>query len=687
MDHSIGECDRLRYCTGRLGLLPGQRGSGRGLRMMGGGPRTFPGGVSKWQWKRMQEKKQQQIEKARLLRDRQLYEARRRAELMSACPEKEKPWETTSSPVGPPPKPGDPHIKALASRFNMGGAKDLWTEFDGPLYSDDDGGTSSLRSARILPGNEASPSKLRCVKTFTQSSNKRIGRSLDEPIALAPGAVEVDGTFPQQSKLQCPANACSLSHLSQTRFDSLHISPLSIQALQHVFKFETMTIVQERTCPLALEGVDVLAKARTGTGKTIAFLLPCIEAILKTRRLQHLSLEDWPVYALVVCPTRELASQAAAEATLLIKFHAGITCQVVIGGTNMSSEVARLKKFPCHLLVGTPGRLVDHIQSSRSFAERLRGLKVLVLDEADQLLEMGFRKSLDAILEALPKDRQTLLFSATIPKEVHSMGHVALKTNHVFIDTVGEEEEETHRQVDQSLVIAPLEKQLVVTSAILSEHIAEKPDFKVLVFCTTARCTQLLAEVFRELGLNVREIHSRKSQGFRTRTSDEFRRSSGGIIMFTSDVSARGVDYPDVSLVLQVGLPAGRQQYIHRLGRTGRAGKGGRGILLLSPWEQPFVKELEGLPLRITAVPVLNGVSDERLRHAIAAVNKDTKDKAYVAWLGYYNSVGGRLWDKETLVQRANLFSRTIGLPSPPILERKVVHMMGLKGVKGINIA
>lgn len=475
----------------------------------------------------------------------------------------------------------------------------------------------------------------------------------------------------------------SMLHLTQSRFDEFEISPLSIKALHSVLKYETMTVVQEATFPVILKGREVMAKARTGTGKTIAFLLPAIEVILKASGKM-----PWnSIQVVIVCPTRELAQQVAAEAKLLLTFHKNLGAQVVFGGTPIRREQTELSKSPCQILVGTPGRLVDHIQNTPDLARQLKSVKLFVLDEADHMLDMGFRESLDRIMEALPSQRQTLLFSATIPKEVHNIANIALKPGYEFIDTVGNDTQDTHAKVKQQCIVVPLENQLGAVYSVLKKHIQVEPHYKVLVFCTTARVTAFMCNLFKYLGLNSREIHSRKNQSQRNRVSDEFRQSKGGIVLFTSDVSARGVDYPDVSLVVQVGAPSDLEQYIHRLGRTGRAGKDGEGVLVLAPWEEYFFRKLQKLPIRQSPAPELSAQDEERILTTASKVDPQVRTMAYQAWIGYYNSLKGLRLDKVKLIDYANEFSSSIGFEEPPALLRSVVSKMHLLGVRGLRIA
>ncbi|XXG89950.1 hypothetical protein AAC387_Pa12g1831 [Persea americana] len=472
------------------------------------------------------------------------------------------------------------------------------------------------------------------------------------------------------------------SYLSQTRFDECSISPSSLKGIKAA-GYERMTVVQEATLPIILKGKDVLARARTGTGKTVAFLLPAIEEVVKLPPPDR-DQKRPPINVLIVCPTRELANQAAAEANTLLRYHPSIGVQAIMGGTRIAVEQKRMQANPCQLLVATPGRLRDHIENTPGFATRLMGVKVLVLDEADHLLDMGFRRDVEKIVAAVPKQRQTLLFSATVPEEVRQICHIALKRDHEFINTVEEGSEETHSQVRQMHLLAPLDKHFPVLYAILKEHISEDVDYKVLVFCTTAMVTRMVADLLSELSLNVREIHSRKPQSYRTRISDEFRKSKG-LILVTSDVSARGVDYPDVTLVVQMGVPSDREQYIHRLGRTGRKGKEGKGILLLAPWEEFFLATLRDLPIVKASLPSIDPDANKKVERALSHVEMKNKEAAYQAWLGYYNSNKNVGRDKFRLVELANEFSRSMGLDNPPTIPKLVLGKMGLKNVPGLR--
>eukprot|EP00403_Amphidinium_massartii_P028544 CAMPEP_0178391400 /NCGR_PEP_ID=MMETSP0689_2-20121128/11144_1 /TAXON_ID=160604 /ORGANISM="Amphidinium massartii, Strain CS-259" /LENGTH=759 /DNA_ID=CAMNT_0020011943 /DNA_START=51 /DNA_END=2327 /DNA_ORIENTATION=+ len=461
----------------------------------------------------------------------------------------------------------------------------------------------------------------------------------------------------------------SKDFITKERFADLAlISPESQRGIREVLGYEFLTVVQSATLPAIAKGTDCLAKAKTGTGKTLAFLIPTVEILRKVRKGGD------PISSLVLSPTRELAAQITKEAEALTRFQKmNVVC--VIGGTNINKDKSLLSKR-VDVLVATPGRMGDHLDNTAGIAERCSQIKVLIFDEADQLLEMGFKPAIDKILAYMPdkKDRQTLLFSATVPASVRQIADQALSKGYATVDTVGEEEEQTHEHVRQQLLVLPVKQQIAGMAAVLSQFTKEQP-YKIIVFFTTARVAGFMAELFNTIGLScpVLEIHSRKSQAQRTKTSEVFRKP-GNKILFSSDVSARGMDYPDVTHVLQVGL-TDREQYIHRLGRTARAGKSGQGLLLLAPFEErSMLRDLSDMKLeRLTAqsldVAKFQGRCDDSLWH-VQSTLRDSAEKAFSAWLGFYNSNLKKCgWDKVKLVQEANAYALTIGLQEPPLLE------------------
>lgn len=324
----------------------------------------------------------------------------------------------------------------------------------------------------------------------------------------------------------------------------------------------TMTEIQDRTFSAASSGKDVLGRARTGTGKTVAFLLPAIERLLQMEHTQH------NIGILVISPTRELATQIGDQAEKLSEFHRGMSVQVMFGGTNMKRDITRLSQRLPTILVATPGRLLDHLQSTRLNGKQSFGRDVMsktplvILDETDRLLDMGFRREISKILGYMPRSthRQTLLFSATIPPDLKAIMAQNMKPDYIEVDCIndGDAASHTNAQVQQSHVILPANSDRFVSSVIevvrlaLEYDSAETPA-KIVVFFPTARLVNFFAEVFDEgniASIPVLELHSKKSQSYRNRVSEDFRKAKRGIL-FTSDVSARGKSSLCYSILLK----------------------------------------------------------------------------------------------------------------------------------------
>ena len=461
--------------------------------------------------------------------------------------------------------------------------------------------------------------------------------------------------------------------------------------------FEYMSKVQEASYPPANEGKDIFVKGKTGTGKSVGFLVPTIQILAATG-----GAAPGTIGALVVSHNRDLAHQLHVEAQKLLTFH-DMKAQIVVGGENMSSQKRKLETERCDILIGTPGRLVDHIESTPGFVQRLAGAKVLVLDEADQLLESGFKKALDTIVRSVGAGHQTLLFTATVPEEVKAVAAQYLKKEHLYIDTVGKEEQ-THTKVPQEYVVVPVENVFGAAYAILKHQITVDPQTKAFVFCTTTRQTDMFADLFEDAGIKTQAIHSRLSQSQRNRVSEEFRNAKSGI-MFSSDISARGIDMPGITFVLQIGLPESAEQYTHRIGRTGRAGAAGSGAIVLFPEEANAL-----LPeLKAKNIPVVAATASSTITGGIAsgaAVTNPPEVNAtiakiaaggplsrevrpsYAAALGYYNGQTKRMKaSKAEMVAAINKLFMSLGLKELPGIQKKTLSKMGLVGVEGIKLA
>lgn len=441
--------------------------------------------------------------------------------------------------------------------------------------------------------------------------------------------------------------------------NSIHPSILKALTVKP-FEYTTMSAVQQSVLHLLPEvasgvgesatsmpdgqGRDMLVKAKTGTGKTIAFLVPALEArlrsikdvrngkfskpwldmlqrhrpdldvtSLKKNELEQIAKQfvNNTVGALILSPTRELATQIANEAKKLLTHQPDLKVQLLVGGASRNFQINDWRRSRPDVVVATPGRILDLLNDVGMIREAMTACRTLILDEADTLLEMGFRDDLQAIMRHLPAkiDRQNMLFSATVSPEIRAIARASLQPDHRFIDCVPAGEENVHKHIPQfATVLESAEEQLPhVLRLIAHDQLINPGKSKTIVFAPTTKMTELLADVIRDTqrqlpassGSSVYEIHSKKDQRARFNTSDRFRKDqSGASVLVTSDVSARGVDYPGTTRVIQVGVPSNKDQYIHRIGRTGRAGAKGRSDIVLQNFERGFLHfQLDDLPV------------------------------------------------------------------------------------------
>lgn len=472
--------------------------------------------------------------------------------------------------------------------------------------------------------------------------------------------------------------------------------------------FDRMTEIQAKTFDAASLGKDVLGRARTGSGKTVAFLLPALERLLQDNNNNS---NKKSTRMLVLSPTRELAQQIAEQTRLLTAHMPNMSHQVMVGGTPKPKDVSAMKRKVPTIIIATPGRLQDHLESTvvhnTPFKDLFRELDVLVLDETDRLLDMGFRREIDKIIKYLPRNKQTLLFSATIPEDVKHVIRQTMRDPYITVDCIHDDQAEssshTNAQVSQAHVILPTNTRMASGTVDIIRNILEKqPHSKIVAFFPTANLVAFYASLLRDVLEipRILEIHSRKSQSQREKASESFRKTNHGCLL-TSDVSARGVDYPDVTHVLQFGVADSRESYIHRLGRTGRAGKLGQGILVLTDVERGFLRHLKGLdiPVHPELQAVVDGPtveSQQDLAPVWASIgsgrNADLAlkaTKAYVSALGFYNThLKARCGVKGTdaLVAFCNAFAYQVGFTTLPPIEKKTIGKMGLKGIQGLNV-
>lgn len=477
--------------------------------------------------------------------------------------------------------------------------------------------------------------------------------------------------------------------LATRRFAELTnlVHPTVIQTITQDMKFDYMTPVQAATLDELLppSRSDCLVQAKTGTGKTIAFLLPALQTMINLNRPSNAG-----VSLLIITPTRELAMQISTEATKLLQRIPQYRVRVAIGGTNKDREEKQILGG-CEILIATPGRLQDHM-SSEKVLYQLRSLNTLVLDEADRLLDMGFMKDLQNIVARLPdkreSNRQGMLFSATIAPHVEKVAGLVLSPGYKFISTIPAGEANTHERVPQFLIEVPdFASVAPAMVGCVQDEAARDGSFKAILFAQTAALADYYGLVLSSLpGLPpISILHSRLSQSRRIKITNEFRTAKTAILVAT-DVVARGMDFPGVTAIIQLGLPMDKESYIHRLGRTARADAEGRGILIVTSIESWFpkytLKEIKLIPRQadLSSAAAVTSVAEK--------MDDEEKAKIYRAWLGYYNGFMKALrWDKEELVAQGNVFARDgLGAPETPSIARTTAGKMGLRGVRGLVI-
>ncbi|KAJ4400335.1 hypothetical protein N0V91_008794 [Didymella pomorum] len=455
--------------------------------------------------------------------------------------------------------------------------------------------------------------------------------------------------------------------------------------------FEFMSPVQQKVLTeLPSITSDCIVQAKTGTGKTVAFLLPAIQNLLAGNAPPR-----GKVGILIICPTRELALQIAKEAN-------GVTAclprrmetHTAFGGTSRASNLKAFLNGNPTILVATPGRL-DDILGEEEVRERFTHVKTVVLDEADQMLDAGFAPAVKKILRRIPPKNdgwQGMCFSATMNPDVMDVAKCVLFPGYSTLSTVDPNEVPTHERVPQFYITVPSVTQtFAALLALIEEEYNKNPtDFKVIVFGTTANGVGLFYDLYKNAlpQFKLFELHSRMSQPARTKTTQQFKDATSGILV-ASDVVGRGMDFPNVGLVVQVGLPSSTEQYVHRVGRTARAGKDGRTVIILSEQESFFPKINKTLPLNPYPVDIVSKVPQHQrnVDRAFTNVEEEAKAKAYQAFLGYNKTFLKKLkLSPAELVRLANDYAKAMGCPEPPLIEKSTIGKMGLKGVPGLRI-
>lgn len=365
-------------------------------------------------------------------------------------------------------------------------------------------------------------------------------------------------------------------------FSSLGIAPAILSKLEKL-NYKNPTPIQQQAIPVAIQGKDLVGVAQTGTGKTLAFGIPMIQRLHNTKNR-----------GLVVLPTRELALQVD-EVLRKIGSDMGIRTAVLIGGTAMWPQKKDLARDP-RIIIATPGRLIDHLEQKTL---RLDDVTIAVLDEADRMLDMGFAPKIHRIFQALPRDRQTMLFSATLPPEIVRVAAAQMKLPiRVEVAPSGT----TAEKVTQEIFVIPKESKVQLVEKLLQQYSGS-----TLIFTRTKFGAKKLSRIVREMGHTAAELHSNRSLNQRKDALEGFKFGKYRVLIAT-DIASRGIDVTGIELVLNFDLPTNAEDYVHRIGRTARAGAGGHAISLVTPDQRGELRDIERLvrkTLPISRIPEL----------------------------------------------------------------------------------
>lgn len=391
--------------------------------------------------------------------------------------------------------------------------------------------------------------------------------------------------------------------MEEARFEDLGLCPEIMKAVKNM-GFEEASPIQAKAIPAMMEGKDIIGQAQTGTGKTAAFGIPLLEKIdPKNKKLQ----------AIVLCPTRELAIQVAEEIRNLAKYMHAIKVLPIYGGQEIVKQIRSLKSGT-QLIIGTPGRVMDHM---RRKTVKMENIYTVVLDEADEMLNMGFREDIETILEGVPEERQTVLFSATMPKPILDITKRFQKNAELIKVT---KKELTVPNIEQFYYEVKPKNKEEVLSRLLDIY---NPKLSV-IFCNTKKQVDLLVNGLLGRGYFAAGLHGDMKQAQRDRVMEGFRKGKTEILVAT-DVAARGIDVEEVEAVFNYDLPQDDEYYVHRIGRTGRAGRVGRSFSFVTGKEVYKLKEIQRYcktKIYAQKVPSLDDVANTKMDKLMETINR-----------------------------------------------------------------
>jgi ATP-dependent RNA helicase DeaD len=393
-------------------------------------------------------------------------------------------------------------------------------------------------------------------------------------------------------------------------FSELGLSGELLKAIDKL-GFEQAAPIQAEAIPVLLQGKDVVGQSQTGSGKTVAFAAPAIEKV---------AVEERTTQVLILCPTRELAVQVAEEVHKLALFKRGLHALPIYGGQSYDRQLIGLRQG-AHIVIGTPGRVMDHM---RRGTLRLNSVKLVVLDEADVMLNMGFRDDMELILQATPKERQTVFFSATIPRPIQQLiekyardpQSIRIEQKAMTVPTV----EQVFYEVDRRFKVDLLTRLIDIHDFTLG-----------LIFCNTRRMVDDLVEHLNAQGYSADRLHGEMTQAMRDRVMNRFRKS-GLEFLVATDVAARGIDVDNIEVVFNYDLPYDGEDYVHRIGRTGRQGRSGRAISFASGREVFQMRQIEryvGTRIHRATAPTADQVEEARANAVLDKVRATLKSGDY----------------------------------------------------------
>ena len=448
-------------------------------------------------------------------------------------------------------------------------------------------------------------------------------------------------------------------YFSNVKFSEMNLNKILLERL-NLQGYETATEIQAKSIPIALKGEDIIGSAKTGSGKSLAFLIPTVQYILNHPKNEG-------IQSLVITPTRELALQLYDLAKSLMNDN-GTTCVLVIGGGNRKKEAEKLSSSEARIIICTPGRLIDHMVNTKKF--NYNNIKILTIDEADKILKIGFEEELNEIIKLIPKNRQTLLFSATITPKVEDLITLSVKN---YENIRIKSSDPTVSTLEQGYLIIDADKKFLF----LFTFFKKNKNAKILVFFATCKEVEFYSSLLNYVDVPVLSITGEYKQQKRSTTFMEFCSLDKGILLCT-DVAQRGLDIPDVDWVIQYDPPHDPEEYLHRVGRTARgANKVGKALLMIMPNEINFIRMLQLYKIKLDEFQFPEkklAKVQEQLEKLVNKKDKYLLNLATDAYRAYIHSYHANT-DKDTFdLEKLDLLKvcKSFGLISPPFVHLNI---------------